>query len=242
MRRLLLAVVVLLVVAVAADFGAARLFESRVATALQRRYELRERPIVQVRDVPFLPHLLSGRFSTIDVAAADASTRGVTLADLELHLREVAVPRSVLLGGRGRVRVARTDGEVRLSEAEINRLLADRLRGGSLTLQTDRVRVRLRIEVLGRPLTATASGRLSVRAGRIAFTPETAQVEGVRNAALEAQLASRFTFDVPLPTLPAGFTVERVDIEPAAALLTGRAGAVEIAAMRPARAGTLPAT
>ncbi len=230
MRRLLLAVVVLLVVAVAADFGAARLFESRVATALQRRYELRERPIVQVRDVPFLPHLLSGRFSTIDVAAADASTRGVTLADLELHLREVAVPRSVLLGGRGRVRVARTDGEVRLSEAEINRLLADRLQGGSLTLEPNRVRVQVRTVILGQSLTVTAVGRLSVHAGRITFTPETVQVGSIRNPVLETQLASRLTFDVPLPPLPAGFVVERIDTESGAVVLAGRAGAAEIAA------------
>jgi hypothetical protein len=136
----------------------------------------------------------------------------------------------VLFGGRGVVRVARTDGQVKLSEAELNRLLADRLQGGSLTLGANAVRVRVQTEILGRTLTATAVGRLSARAGRIAFTPQTVQVGGVRNPALEAQLASRFTFDVPLPALPAGFTVERIDTEPGEALLAGHAGAVEVAA------------
>jgi LmeA-like phospholipid-binding len=216
MQKLLIAIVVLLVLVVAADFGAARLFESRVTDALQRKYELSERPIVQVRDFPFLPHLATGHFSTIDLAATDASTRSISVAALELHLRDVRVARSVLLGGGGVVRVARTDGEVKLSQAELNRLLADRLQGGSLTLQAGKVQLRLTTQILGQSLTGTAVGRLGVREGRITFTPETVVVDGVRNPILEEQLASRLTLDVPLPPLPAGFTVERIDVQPGA--------------------------
>ena len=230
MQKLLIGIVVLLVLAVAADFGAARLFESRVTEALQRKYGLSERPIVQVRDFPFLPHLASGRFSTIDLAATDASTPSINVAALELHLRDVRVPRSVLLGGSGVVRVARTDGEVKLSQAELNRLLADRLQGGSLTLEAGRVRLRLTTQILGRSLTGTAVGRLGVRDGRITFTPETVLVDGVRNQILEEQLASRLNLDVPLPPLPAGFTVERIDVQPGVVVLSGRAGALQIAA------------
>ena len=230
MQKLLIGIVVLVVLGVAADFGAARLFENRVTEALQRKYDLSERPIVQVRDFPFLPHLVSGRFSTIDLAATDASTRSISIAALELHLRDVRVPRSVLLGGSGVVRVARTDGEVKLSQAELNRLLADRLQGGSLTLEAGRVRLRLTTQILGRSLTGTAVGRLGVRDGRITFTPETVLVDGVRNQILEEQLASRLNLDVPLPPLPAGFTVERIDVQPGAVVLSGRAGALQIAA------------
>src|SRR5919197_2211974 len=230
MQKLLIGIVVLVVLGVAADFGAARLFESRVTEALQRKYDLSERPIVQVRDFPFLPHLVSGRFSTIDLAATDASTPSISIAALELHMRDVRVPRSVLLGGSGVVRVARTDGEVKLSQAELNRLLADRLQGGSLTLEAGRVRLRLTTQILGRSLTGTAVGRLGVRDGRITFTPETVLVDGVRNQILEEQLASRLILDVPLPPLPAGFTVERIDVQPGAVMLSGRAGELQIAA------------
>jgi LmeA-like phospholipid-binding len=230
MRKLLIAVVLLLGLGVAADFVAARLFESRVTTALQRKYDLGARPIVQVRDFPFLPHLLSGRFTTIDLAADNASARGLKVESLELHLRDVTVPRSVLLGGRGLVRVDRADGRVKLSQAEINRLLAERLQGGSLVLGSDQVRVQVQTEVLGRPLTALVIGRLGVRAGRISFTPQTVQVSGIPDAVLERQLASRFTFDVPMPPLPAGFIVDRLDVEPGAVLLAGHAGGVEVAA------------
>lgn len=230
MRKLLIAVVLLLGLAVAADFIAARVFESRVTTALQRRYDLGKRPIVQVRDFPFLPHLVSGHFSTIDLATDHASARGLTVESLELHLRDVTVPRSVMLGRSGLVRVARSDGEVTLSQAEINRLVAERLQGGSLTLGSGGARVQLRSQVLGRPLTVVVVGRLGARAGRIAFTPQTVQISGVSDPLLEQQLTSQFTFDVSLPPLPAGFMVDRLDVEPGAALLVGHAGPVEVAA------------
>jgi hypothetical protein len=56
------------------------------------------------------------------------------------------------------------------------------------------------------------------------------QISGVSDPLLEQQLASQFTFDVSLPPLPAGFMVDRLDVEPGAALLVGHAGPVEVAA------------
>ncbi|HET9559755.1 MAG TPA: DUF2993 domain-containing protein, partial [Actinomycetota bacterium] len=146
MRKLLVAVVVLLLLGAAADFAAARVFEGRVTEALQREYDLGRRPVVQVRDFPFLPHLLTGRFSTIDVAATDASARGINAAQLQLTLHGVRVPREVMLGEPGQVTVDRADGTIELTEAEVNRLLADRLRGGELAIGEDGVEVRTQVE------------------------------------------------------------------------------------------------
>ena len=229
MRRLL---VLLLVAAigVGADFAAARLFEGRVTTALERRYQLGDRPIVQVRDFPFLPHLLTGRFSTVDLAATDARARGITLASVEVHLRGVHVPRTVLLGGHGRVRVDRAEGKLELSQAQINRLLADQLLGGSVTIESSGVRLRVSTEVLGRRVDAAVAGRLGVHDGRLALMPDSVEVNGVRDPVLEASLLPRFRFDVPLPPLPADIKVDRVDTEPGLVVLTGSAGALEVAA------------
>ena len=107
MRKLLIVVVVLLLLGAGADFAAARVFEDRVTEALQREYDLGRRPVVQVRDVPFLPHLATGRFSTIDLAATDATARGINAAQLKLTLHGVRVPRDVLLGEPGRITVDR---------------------------------------------------------------------------------------------------------------------------------------
>ena len=228
MRRLLIAAVILLVLVAAADFAAARVFEDRVTDALQREYDLGRRPVVQVRDFPFLPHLATGRFSAIDVAATDARADGVNAARVELNLRDVRVPRDVLLGRPGRIEVARADGQVELTEAEVNRLLADRLRGGSLAVEEDGVRVRVEVELLGQRLDAVVTGRLGARGGAITFTPDAVVLGEGLDPALGSRVASEFTFEVPLPDLPAGVRLDRVETRPGTVVLSGRAAAVEL--------------
>jgi hypothetical protein len=227
-RKLLIAAVILLILGVAADFAAARVFEDRVTNTLQREYDLDRRPVVQVRDFPFLPHLARGRFSAIDVAATDVRARGVNAARLVLHLHDVRVPRDVLLGEPGSVDVGRADGQVELTEAEVNRLLADQLPGATLTVGQDGVRVRLRTELLGQPLEAVATGKLAVRGRAVAFTPESVRLGNGLDPALASQVAPRLTFEVPLPELPAGLELERVDTRPGAVVLDGTATAVRV--------------
>jgi LmeA-like phospholipid-binding len=229
-RKLLVAAVILLILGVAADFAAARVFEDRVTDVLQREYDLGRRPVVQVRDFPFLPHLATGRFSAIDVAATDLRARGVNAARLTLHLRDVRVPREVLLGEPGGVDVRRADGQVELTEAEVNRLLARRLPAASLTVGRDGVRVRLRTELLGQPLEAVATGSLGVTGDAIAFTPASVRLGNGVDPAFERQLAPMLTFEVPLPELPAGLRLERVDTRPGTVVVSGRAAAVRLAA------------
>jgi hypothetical protein len=227
-RKLLIAVVILLILGVAADFAAARVFEDRVTDTLQREYDLDRRPVVQVRDFPFLPHLATGRFSTVDVAATDVRARGVNAARLVLHLHDVRVPRDVLLGEPGGVDVGRADGQVELTDPALNRLLARQLPGASLAVGQDGVRVRLRTELLGQPLEVVAAGKLAARGNAVAFTPTSVRLGNGLDPALESQVAPRLTFQVPLPELPAGLKLERVDTRPGTVVLDGKATAVRV--------------
>ena len=230
MRKLLIAVVVLLLLGAAADFAAARVFEDRVTEALQREYDLGRRPVVQVRDVPFLPHLATGRFSTIDLAATDATARGINAAQLKLTLHGVRVPRDVLLGEPGRITVDRADGTIELTAAEVNRLLADRLQGGTLAIKEDGVELRVKVPLLGQTLEARVTGELGARDGRVTFTPTEIRLgeQGRIDPSTEDLLASQFTFEVPLPELPAGVRLERVDTRPGTVVLSGRAAGVRV--------------
>jgi len=182
-----------------------------------------------VRDFPFLPHLATGRFSTIDVAATDASAKGINAAQLQLTLHGVRVPREVLLGEPGRISVDRADGTIELTEAEVNRLLADRLQGGSLAITEDGARVRVEVPLLGEAL---VTGRLGARDGAVSFTPDQIELggRGPLQPALEDQLASQLSFQVPLPELPAGVRLERVETRPGTVVLSGRAAGVGVAA------------
>jgi LmeA-like phospholipid-binding len=232
MRKLLIAAVVLVLLGAVADFAAARVFEDRVTEALQREYDLGRRAVVQVRDFPFLPHLATGRFSTIDLAATDVTARGINAAQLKLTLHGVRVPREVMLGEPGRITVDRADGTIELTEAEVNRLLADRLQGGTLAIKQDGVEVRTQLQLLGQPLDALVTGRLGARDGGVTFTPEQIRLgdQGALDPAQEDLLSSQFTFQVPLPELPAGVRLERVDTRPGTVVLSGRAAGIGVAA------------
>jgi hypothetical protein len=231
MRRLLVAAVVLVLLGAGADFAAARIFEGRVTEALQQEYDLGRRPVVQVRDFPFLPLLATGRFSTIDLAATDATARGINAAQLKLTLHGVRVPREVMLGEPGRITVDRADGTIELSEAEVNRLLADRLQGGRLAIGQDGVQVRTQLQVLGQPLDLLVTGRLGARDGGVTFTHTQIRLgDRALDPAQEELLSSQFTFRVPLPELPAGVRLERVDTRPGTVVLSGRAAGIGVAA------------
>jgi hypothetical protein len=138
----------------------------------------------------------------------------------------------VLLGEPGRITVDRADGTIELTEAEVNRLLADRLQGGTLAIGEDGVEVQLQVQLLGQPLDARVTGRLGARDGAVTFTPEEIRLgeQGRLDPALEDQLASRLTFQVPLPELPAGVRLERVETRPGTVVLSGRAAGVGVAA------------
>jgi LmeA-like phospholipid-binding len=227
--KLLIALILLLLVGVGADFAAARYFEGRAASVLAERYHL-ERPIVQVRDFPFLPRLALGRFSAIDLAASDARAKGVTAERVEVHLHDVGIPREVLLGEPGAVTVGRADGQVELSEAEVNRLLRTDLRGGRVHLGSDGVRLDVATQLAGQTLQVSIVGEMSARNGRIAFTPTRVEsTAGGVPSVIGAQLLSQFRLDVPLPRLPADIQVERVLTVPEALIVSGRAGAVRVA-------------
>ena len=231
MRKLLIAVVVLVLLGAAADFAAARVFEDRVTEALQREYDLGKRPVVQVRDVPFLPHLATGRFSTIDVAATDATAqRGSTPPSSSSPSTVSGCRARSCSASRARITVDRADGTIELTEAEVNRLVADRLRGGSVTIKEDGVEVRTQVAFLGQPLDALVIGELGARGGAVTFTPDEIRLGdlGRIDPSAEDVLASQFTFQVPLPELPAGVRLERVDTRPGTVVLSGRAAAVGV--------------
>ena len=231
MRRLLFALIALVILAVAADFVAARLVEQRIANELAATYQLNREPVVRVRDFPFLLSLARRRFGTVDVAAHDVRARGVNAAQLEVHLHDVVVPSEVFQGRRAPIQVGWADGQLRLSERELNRLVGGRLRGGRVELTGSGVRISVRTQILGRPVQATVTGRLTANGNRLSFNPTNVELDGDAaqlDQATRARVAELFRFTAELPPLPAGVRVERVDTEPDALILSGRAGAIQV--------------
>jgi hypothetical protein len=231
MRRpiVILSVVGLLVVVlIAADFAAGRIFESQARKALQAKLGLEQPPAVQVRDFPFLFSLARGRLSTVDVAATDLVTDGVTVEDLQLTMHDVVIQRQLALGQAGSVTVERVDGRARISEKEINRALADRLQGATVRLDERGVQIQARQVILGQPVDTLIRGRLEARGGKLVFVPEQVDAGGVSLPAATLEALRSRGFEYPLPPLPGDLTPERVVTEPGAVVVFGRLGPLHL--------------
>lgn len=110
---------------VAADFGAAALFEYQVSKRARTTFGLADDPSVRVGGFSFLAQALSGRYPTIDVDATGIPVQD-TLTDIAVHatLHDVTAPLSSLLSGSSEgVGVAEADGEIRIKATDVNRVL-----------------------------------------------------------------------------------------------------------------------
>jgi LmeA-like phospholipid-binding len=220
MRKFLVVIVILAVIGVAGDFLAGRAFETRTRQIVQQRFALQREPVVQVRDFPFLLSLARGRLDTVDVATTDVDAGNIDLDRLQLDLRGVSIPRSVLLGRPGTISVERVGGQVRITEEEVNRLIREQLDGAAIAFGANGVTVRLNFEggVLPEPVPVRVLGILTVRNGRIVLLPQQVDAGNVEiPSALVEQLNQRVSYQ--LPELPGGMIPDRVTTEPGALVI-----------------------
>jgi len=108
MRKALVALGVLVVVLVAADFGLRALAQHWVAGQLQSSLRLEERPSVSLGGFPFLPRLATGRFPSVDVEShGSLKASEFPLAGIEVTLRDVRFSADQLLfGNKATIRAA----------------------------------------------------------------------------------------------------------------------------------------
>ena len=124
MRKLIIAVLVVVALAVAADFAAASVAEHRVATQLRQQFTLSSDPSVRINGFPFLTQALAGRYSAIDVRASGLSVDQLHDLDVEATLHNVDAPLSeVTSGNLQSVHAAQVDGRVRIKDSDLGRAI-----------------------------------------------------------------------------------------------------------------------
>lgn len=229
MRRFVLLTFLVLVAAAAvgADFVAGRLFESRAQSLIQQRFRLEQEPVVQVRDFPFLLSVARERLNTVDVAADRVRAEDVTLDEVRMNLRDVALPRSVLLEGRGAVTVRRAGGRVRVSEEELSRLLERQVPGARLRLGAGSMRLEMTQQLLGQPVAVALTGTATLDGDRVRFQPRAVRASVPIPPAIE-QVVLAGSYSVQVPPLPGDLTVERIVLEPGALVLFATAGPIRL--------------
>lgn len=124
MRTLIVAVLVIVALAVAADFAAAAYAEHTVATQMRQQLGLRSDPSVRINGFPFLTQALAGHYTAIDVRATGATVDPLHDLDVEATLHDVDAPLAeVTSGDLHSVRAARVDGRIRIKDTDLGRAI-----------------------------------------------------------------------------------------------------------------------
>jgi hypothetical protein len=120
-RRILLALAVLVGIAVAADFALRASAESQVAAATQAELQLSRKPDVSMGGFPFLPRAASGHLDEVTADAGDVTVEGgLSFRRVEVTLRDVSFsPTGLIFGRSSTIRARRGVGTARLTGEDI---------------------------------------------------------------------------------------------------------------------------
>lgn len=224
MRRLLLLLLTLALVAVAADVLALRYAERTLAERVQDSTGLALTPDVDVAGRPFLLQALRGRYDEVEVRAAAVPAGTLRFDTVRAELDGVEVPLSdVLSGSVTTVPVEQLRTRAVLGYDTLTAAVADR--GLRVEPAADgRVRVVGSVEVLGQTLEASAFSRPTLDGGAVVVTAESFEV-GVDLAddLLTRTLGDRFDVRFDVGALPFGLAIMDLQVTPDGVVLQASA-------------------
>jgi hypothetical protein len=124
MKRLIIALLVLVGLLIAADFGAAAVAESAVSRQMRSQLGLADDPSVRINGFPFLTQAAAGKYRSVDVAAQRITVGQLRELGVRAQLRNVTAPLPMLLGsGAKTLQVQTAEGSVRIPANDVQRLL-----------------------------------------------------------------------------------------------------------------------
>jgi LmeA-like phospholipid-binding len=206
-RRLVVALVVLVVVLVAADRVGDYFAERTAGDTIQTSQDLPSRPDVDIAGFPFLTQLAAGDFDQVTITAHDVPVgRGTRLqvGRLRVVLDRVKVTRNF-----SRVTADTADAMASISFADLSRALGiDVGYAGS-----GRIRASKSVAVLGTSVHAALTSRPTLVNGALAFTRTTIANVGELGGDATSALNQVFDRTVPLQNLPFDIRVKSLTVD-----------------------------
>jgi hypothetical protein len=199
-RRWLIALIVLIVVLVAVDFGATAFAENAIATKIDSS-GLGTKPSVDIEGFPFLTQVASRDLSQIDINASNFTVKQVVISSL--HATATGVRPNASFNG---ATISKINGTVVVSFATVTNLIPV----PGLTVSADPA---------DGPDAIKFNSSLGGATGKIEqLSPNKIQVDvgnltglaGLASLIGGSTIASSYTFDIP--TLPAGLVVRSITI------------------------------
>ncbi len=254
MRRLVIALLVLVGLLVAADFGAAALTESAVSRQMRQQIGLADDPSVRINGFPFLTQAVSGEYSSIDVDAQRLTVGQFKQVELTAHLEGVTAPLSMLLGsGPKSVQVARAEGTVEVGPNDLERLvpevskvriepvdakaLQQVVKGGGdasiARIDPDKAaRIVGTVNLLGIPVEVAVIAVLDLAGGKAKIAPRDVRLsDGTAlpiPAAAQRSILAQFTQPLDAGTLPLGVTPTSFQAKNGNLVISGTASGLDL--------------
>lgn len=198
MRKLIIAVLVLVVLAVLADRGGAYAVEHTVSQQLATKYDIDPAPSVEVRGFPFLTQAFGGDYHQVDISMKSVSRGGITLHDVHAHVFDVRAPLSDLLArDTSSITADRAQTTATVPYGVVERRAPH---GMKITPTGDHLRLSGSVPIEGFRVHASAVVALSVEHGGIVAKPKNISIGGGHFPA--SMLENALVFHVPMHQLP----------------------------------------
>jgi hypothetical protein len=203
MKKLLIALIVVVGLLIGADFGARAIAETQATNALAQRTEVNDAD-VDIHGFPFLTQALSGHYKHVTVTASDVELNRVSAATT-IDAYDVYYPLSDAIDQN--VETMTTDRAVVTLRVPMSSIATVLNRPGvTVAAAGDQVQITTTVTIAGRQIPVSATASVSVSDGTLHLKPSTVSFgsvdtsmlpQSVQDAAIKA-----LTFAVPLDGLP----------------------------------------
>jgi hypothetical protein len=226
MRKLLIALIVIVVLLVAADRVAAVVADRQIASRVATSYHLPSKPSVSVQGFPFLTQVADGNYHEIDLSIGQLTSNGVQVNGLRARLMGVHAPVRDLLGGNSsNVTAARVTGTGTVPLSSVQSRVP---RGVQLSEDGGALRMSGTLSYLGVSVPISAVASLGVSPSGITVTPTRISL-GSGISAPASAIFGQFRFVVPVSGLPLHLTVTSVSVTPGGVQVSASAANVAFA-------------
>jgi hypothetical protein len=230
LRRLVVTLVVLGVLAVAVDLAAKWVAQNQLASMAEQeaaRYDVRAAETsVDIGGFGFLPQLAKEDFSKVTLTMKQPTFESVPAEDLKVEMTGVHVPRGVLTREPGTaVTVDSTQMRLQLSPAELAKLAARSTGLDGLTLSVVDGKLHGKLSVRG--IEADATIKPQVQKGRILLVVD--QLSDAVPSYLQNVVKSQLSRGITIPALPFGATLNQIGVEGSSIVLTASVADLKLA-------------
>jgi hypothetical protein len=227
MRKILIALFVMIIVLVVADRIALLIAERKISDRVASAYDLPAKPGVSIAGFPFLTQVVAGKYHSVDIRVRSVTADGVPVTGLDARLTGVRASIAQLLGRSPEpvtAQHASATATVPLSAVR------SRLPRG-ITLRPDGAALRVggTAHYFGLDLPVSAMVQPAASPSGIILVPRQVHVGKVVSVPA-ATLAGRLRIAVPLGTLPLHLKVTSVRVEPAGLRISAAGQDVHFAA------------